>query len=115
MQVKEIDINTGKIKGYGICKKKYKISFLGGPTTPTYSTTYINLRRNIKPKLITYTNRKSNINCSEQCPLAVQCRMDPCKLHAAFVIHYSLRVTLRQSHRYEITAVNTLVTFGLAS
>ena len=22
MQVKEIDINTGKIKGYGICKKK---------------------------------------------------------------------------------------------
>ena len=38
MQVKEIDINTGKIKGYGICKKKYKISFLGGPTTPTYST-----------------------------------------------------------------------------
>ena len=39
MQVKEIDINTGKIKGYGICKKKYKISFLGGPTTPTYSNT----------------------------------------------------------------------------
>ena len=38
MQVKEIDIDTGKIKGYGICKKKYKISFLGGPTTPTYST-----------------------------------------------------------------------------
>ena len=38
MQVKEININTGKIKGYGICKKKYKISFLGGPTTPTYST-----------------------------------------------------------------------------
>ena len=38
MQVKEIDINTGKIKGYGICKKKYKISFLGGPTTPTYSS-----------------------------------------------------------------------------
>ena len=37
MQVKEIDINTGKIKGYGICKKKYKISFLGSPTTPTYS------------------------------------------------------------------------------
>ena len=37
MQVKEIDINTGKIKGYGICKKKYKISFLGGLTTPTYS------------------------------------------------------------------------------
>ena len=37
MQVKEIDINTGKIKIYGICKKKYKFSFLGGPTTPTYS------------------------------------------------------------------------------
>ena len=37
MQVKEIDIDTGKIKGYGICKKKYEISFLGGPTTPTYS------------------------------------------------------------------------------
>ena len=37
MQVKEIDITTGKIKGYGICKKKSKISFLGGPTTPTYS------------------------------------------------------------------------------
>ena len=37
MQVKEIDINTEKIMGYGICKKKYKISFLGGPTTPTYS------------------------------------------------------------------------------
>ena len=35
MQVKEININTGKITGYGICKK-YKISFLGGPTTPTY-------------------------------------------------------------------------------
>ena len=40
MQVKEIDINTGKIKGYGICKKKYKISFLGGPSTPTYSNLY---------------------------------------------------------------------------
>ena len=40
MQVKEIDINTGKIKGYGICNKKYKISFLGGPTTPTYSRSY---------------------------------------------------------------------------
>ena len=38
MQVKEIGINTGKMKGYGICKKKYQISFLGGPTTPTYST-----------------------------------------------------------------------------
>ena len=37
MQVKEIDIDTEKIKGYGICKKKYEISFLGGPTTPTYS------------------------------------------------------------------------------
>ena len=37
MQVKEIDIKTGKIRGYGICKKKYKIPFLGGPTTPTYS------------------------------------------------------------------------------
>ena len=41
MQVKDIDIFTGKIKGYGICKKKYQISFLGGPTTPTYSI-YIN-------------------------------------------------------------------------
>ena len=38
LQVKEIDTNIGKIKGYGICKKKkYNISFLGGPTTPTYS------------------------------------------------------------------------------
>ena len=37
MQVKETDINTEKIKGYGVSKKKYKISFLGGPTTPTYS------------------------------------------------------------------------------
>ena len=37
MQVKDLDINTRKIKGYGICKKKYTISFLGGPTTPTYS------------------------------------------------------------------------------
>ena len=37
MQVKEIDIETEKIKGFGICKKKYKISFQGGPTTPTYS------------------------------------------------------------------------------
>ena len=34
MQVKEIVIDTGNIKGYGICKK-YEISFLGGPTTPT--------------------------------------------------------------------------------
>ena len=40
MQVKEIDIDTGKIKGYGICKKKYKISFVGGPTTPTYSNPF---------------------------------------------------------------------------
>ena len=41
MQVKEREINNGKIKGYGICnKKKYKISFLGGPTTPTYSNTH---------------------------------------------------------------------------
>ena len=40
MQAKEIDINTGKIKGYGTCQKKYKISFLGGPTTPTYSTMF---------------------------------------------------------------------------
>ena len=38
MQVKEIDIDTGKIMGYGICKKNYKMSLLGGPTTPTYST-----------------------------------------------------------------------------
>ena len=35
MQVK--DINTGNIKGYAICNEKYKISFLGGPTTSTYS------------------------------------------------------------------------------
>ena len=41
MQVKEIDINNGKIKGYEICKKKYKISFLGGLNTPTYSTSFI--------------------------------------------------------------------------
>ena len=40
MQVKEININPGTIKGYRIFKKKeYKISFLGGPTTPNYSTT----------------------------------------------------------------------------
>ena len=39
MQVKEIDIDSGKIKQYGICKKKrYKISFLGGPNNPTYSS-----------------------------------------------------------------------------
>ena len=38
MQVKEIDINTGNIKGYEFAtKKRYKISFLGGPTTLTYS------------------------------------------------------------------------------
>ena len=41
MQVKEIDIDTGKIKGNGICKKKYKISFVGGPTTPTYSIYFL--------------------------------------------------------------------------
>ena len=45
MQVKEIDIDTGKIKGYGICKKKYEISFVGGPTTPTYSSEGINLSK----------------------------------------------------------------------
>ena len=39
MEVKERDIETEKIKGYGICQKKYKILFLGGPTTPTYSNT----------------------------------------------------------------------------
>ena len=37
MGVKEKDIDTGKIKGYGICKKKYKILIVGGPITPTYS------------------------------------------------------------------------------
>ena len=37
MQEKEIDIDTGKIKGYEICNEKYEISFVGGPTTPTYS------------------------------------------------------------------------------
>ena len=38
MPLKEIDIDTGKIKGYGICtQKKYEISFVGGPTYPTYS------------------------------------------------------------------------------
>ena len=43
MQVKEIDINTGKIKGINLQKKEDKISFLGGPTTPTYSTSsYLN-------------------------------------------------------------------------
>ena len=41
MQVKEIDIDTGKIKDYGFGKRKFEISFLGGPTTPTYSTSYI--------------------------------------------------------------------------
>ena len=35
---KKIDINTGKIKGYGICKKKeVQNHILDGPTTPTYS------------------------------------------------------------------------------
>ena len=39
MHVKEKDIDTRKIKGYGICKKnKYQVSLLGGPTTPTYCT-----------------------------------------------------------------------------
>ena len=52
MQVKEIGINTGKIKGYGICKKKYKISFLGGPTTPTYSITYKKNTKNYWQKLL---------------------------------------------------------------
>ena len=37
-QLKSDYIDTGKIKRYGICKKKLEISFLGGPTTPTYST-----------------------------------------------------------------------------
>ena len=37
MQVNKIDINTRKIKEYSIFKKTYKISFLGGRTTPTYS------------------------------------------------------------------------------
>ena len=37
MQVKEIYIDTGKIKEYEICKIKYNILFSGGPTTPTYS------------------------------------------------------------------------------
>ena len=46
MQVKEIDIDIGKINGYGICKKKYEISFLGGPTTPTYYI-YISLLQKI--------------------------------------------------------------------
>ena len=34
MQVKEIDIDTGKIEGYGICKKKKNLI----STTPTNST-----------------------------------------------------------------------------
>ena len=56
MEVKEIDINTEKIKGYGILKKKYKISFLDGPTTPTYSTRVTN-EHNIYQKLgLTYRN-----------------------------------------------------------
>ena len=38
MQVKEIDIDTGKkTRDKEFAKKKYEISFLGGPTTPTYS------------------------------------------------------------------------------
>ena len=37
MQVKEIDIDTGKIKGFGNFKKKVRNLILGGPTTPTYS------------------------------------------------------------------------------
>ena len=48
MQVKEIDIDTGKIKGYGICKKKYEILFLDGPTTPTYSNTLFSYYHTLK-------------------------------------------------------------------
>ena len=43
MKVKEIDINTENIKGYDICKKKIDILFLGGPTTPIYSSSDSNL------------------------------------------------------------------------
>ena len=39
IQVKEIDIDTGKIERYWICKKKYQILFLGGLTIiQTYSS-----------------------------------------------------------------------------
>ena len=38
MQVKETNIDTGKIKGYTTSKKKVKISLLVGLTTPIYSS-----------------------------------------------------------------------------
>ena len=47
MQVKEIDINTEKSRDMEFAKKKYKISFLGGPTTPTYSIYIFITRWNI--------------------------------------------------------------------
>ena len=50
MQVKEIDNNTGKIKEY---RKKYKISFLGGLTTPTYSICH---SKNSNHKLVEIVN-----------------------------------------------------------
>ena len=68
MQVKEIDIDTGKIKGYGICNKKNLI--LVGPTTPTYSNVCFSsfrclpivmpiiLREKIEDMLIIKFNRK---------------------------------------------------------
>jgi hypothetical protein len=37
MQVKEIDITLKKSRDMEFAEKRYKISFLGGPTTPTYS------------------------------------------------------------------------------
>ena len=64
MQVKEININTGKIKRYGICQKKYKISFLGGPTTPTYSkkTTKLNKNPSLKKnKKYKYSNKQTTM------------------------------------------------------
>ena len=39
MQVEDIDIDNGK-KGVWNLQKKYKISFLGSPTTPTYSSMF---------------------------------------------------------------------------
>ena len=71
MQVKEKDIDTGKIKGYGICKKKRARNLiLVGPTTPTYSNVCsssfrclpivmpIILREKIEDMLIIKFNRK---------------------------------------------------------
>ena len=70
MQVKEIDINTGKIKWYGICNKKYKISILGGPTTPTYSKSFFVKYRDVHvPNLFSMVVRSKNRFCFLSSPI----------------------------------------------